>query len=708
MFMRSDLCIILIDRLWALWIVGAVDFNSTNVNSSQTVSTMRTSTSLEVNLPSSYGNGNQHSTGTTLRERGRRGGKDLTINDNESRRNNAAKNRRRASRKNHSAGGSSFPVVFYVPLMVAVLLGFGGSVTFLRYYRRKAKYAAKNTMQKKNKVSMPQNQEYDNAYQTDLHALAAEADNEAEGAEQSTLALQKKFERDLRRLEEFGVKEAAKHQYGVLNHWLKNLHKDIHDNKAQEDQARWVRPYLLLEGNDGNDDDGVADGENEQEPDQQRVENVERYRRAKEIRNRIRKRNQYGQGQDEDHFFHVKREYEEPMAWEHEWNQMDASIKLRGPAVDYTDPKLYVYPPLRTEPPPDLPGIDYPLLKPLGELFENWPQDEDFDFTAKEGETGPRMIHEQLMHFNFSIPEQMEAAVKFRDAHLPFKVTNVPDLIAANAKWTDEYLSLHFDGLPPKPQRKVRGHAQESPTNYFAFFNPAKWDVVTMGVPPSRNSDWTFERWTRHSRYADAVRLPPNQPHFYWQAGVDRGERHEDKSIWSAVSTDLPSLSSPDENFFVFHPEAQKGIQCRFGERGVTAATHYDGGQNMVGMITGAKRYILSPPNQCSKLGIFTTRKSSIYRHSLLNLDHVRYLSPSSNHSIVGMSSEERAALQRAATAKSVETVLKSGEVLFIPSFWFHYITSLQKSAQCNVRSGVDEEATKQFGNLKSVEKCTD
>ena len=86
---------------------GAVDFNSTNVNSSQTVSTMRTSTSLEVNLPSSYGNGNQHSTGTTLRERGRRGGKDLTINDNESRRNNAAKNRRRASRKNHSAGGSS-------------------------------------------------------------------------------------------------------------------------------------------------------------------------------------------------------------------------------------------------------------------------------------------------------------------------------------------------------------------------------------------------------------------------------------------------------------------------------------------------------------------------------------------------------------------------------------------------------------------------
>ena len=61
------------------------------------------------------------------------------------------------------------------------------------------------------------------------------------------------------------------------------------------------------------------------------------------------------------------------------------------------------------------------------------------------------------------------------------------------------------------------------------------------------------------------------------------------------------------------------GIQCRFGERGVTTANHYDGGQNSVAMISGAKRYILSPPNQCSRLGIVTTRGTALYRHSLLN-----------------------------------------------------------------------------------------
>jgi hypothetical protein len=51
------------------------------------------------------------------------------------------------------------------------------------------------------------------------------------------------------------------------------------------------------------------------------------------------------------------------------------------------------------------------------------------------------------------------------------------------------------------------------------------------------------------------------------------------------------------ETFFAFEPESQKGIQCRFGEQGVMAATHYDTGRNIVAMVTGAKRYILSPPN---------------------------------------------------------------------------------------------------------------
>lgn len=230
-------------------------------------------------------------------------------------------------------------------------------------------------------------------------------------------------------------------------------------------------------------------------------------------------------------------------------------------------------------------------------------------------------------------------------------------------------------------------------------------------MPPTRNNDWDFATWSQHANYADAVRLKSDQPHFYWQSGVDREERTKDKSQWTFISRDLPSFSSPKETFFVFNPEEQKGIQCRFGERGVVAATHYDSGRNCVGMITGAKRYILSPPRECSKLGIFTARKSSIYRHSLMNFAHIAHLQQQDGGSSKvadGMSEEERHWLERAGQAQSLETVLKAGEVLYIPSHWFHYIISLQKSAQCNVRSGIDFEGHPVFGNRDTVEQCRD
>jgi Cupin-like domain len=146
-------------------------------------------------------------------------------------------------------------------------------------------------------------------------------------------------------------------------------------------------------------------------------------------------------------------------------------------------------------------------------------------------------------------------------------------------------------------------------------------------------------------------------------------------------------MSSPTETFFVWHPDEQKGIQCRcvflvssnshhshslgiaaqqflvvkrrFGERGVVAATHYDSGRNMVAMIKGAKRYILSPPRACSKLGLFTSRNSPIYRHSLLNFAHIPFAKDYHNL----MSNEERAWLGRASTAEAIDTVVKAGEV---------------------------------------------
>ena len=37
---------------------------------------------------------------------------------------------------------------------------------------------------------------------------------------------------------------------------------------------------------------------------------------------------------------------------------------------------------------------------------------------------------------------------------------------------------------------------------------------------------------------------------------------------------------------------------------------------------------------------------------------------------------------------ETVKVLLEAGDVLYLPSYWFHYIISTGTSAQCNTRSG--------------------
>jgi len=264
----------------------------------------------------------------------------------------------------------------------------------------------------------------------------------------------------------------------------------------------------------------------------------------------------------------------------------------------------------------------------------------------------------------------------------------------------------------------------------FGFFVREAWKRKLAGPYPVSQNDLTFRRFYTHASYADGVGLKPDRKHFYWQAGVPPEERYKPSSEWSFISLDLPSFSrsvisyslftlprywnpllythcyfvisnSPEPTFFGFSPKDQKGIQCRFGERGVVAATHYDAGRNMIGMMTGAKRYILAPPNQCSKLGILTDPKLGGYRHSYINFGHIALLQDPS------MPFYEREWLNAAKDSLAIDTVLKEGEVLYVPSHWFHYIISLQRSAQCNTRSGREVKGNPYFGGMANVETCT-
>mmetsp|Transcript_11789 Transcript_11789/g.32669 ORF Transcript_11789/g.32669 Transcript_11789/m.32669 type:complete len:711 (+) Transcript_11789:258-2390(+) len=484
--------------------------------------------------------------------------------------------------------------------------------------------------------------------------------------------------------------------YPILKEWAKRLDNSMKLNRAGG--MRWIRHYLLPPMEKGQERELVAtpDHAHEQEP--------PGFFKVKRISKGLFRGSNNQGGQDEvweweKEWKNVQREHQHKNTDGDNSEEPAAKIEI-PPPVDYTDPNKYEYPPIMPEPPK---RGGYPEVKTLGQLLQNWPQNQD-NLADK--------IHEALMHFNYSDPEERAMAVRFREARLPFKVYDIPDIDAVTQKWTDDYVHRQFDTTDNLEGLQADGLCQESPDHFFAFFVPQLWQTGTFGLPPVRNNDWTYHSWSEHAKYADATSLESDRPHYYWQAGVTKSERFADPEKQSFISRDLKNtLGAEEDNFFVFNIDEQKGIQCRFGERGVTAATHFDAGQNMIAMLTGAKRYILSPPHACPKLGVFNTRESPIFRHSLLNFAHLEYLNGNSTvHDIYGeeMSQRERDWLAEAAEAPALETVLKAGEVMFLPSFWFHYIVSVQKSAQCNVRSGVDRIGTKEFGGAQDINRCGD
>jgi hypothetical protein len=95
----------------------------------------------------------------------------------------------------------------------------------------------------------------------------------------------------------------------------------------------------------------------------------------------------------------------------------------------------------------------------------------------------------------------------------------------------------------------------------------------------------------------------------------------------------------------------------------------YGGEPTFVAVITGAVRYILSPPAAApSSLCVYSSLEAALYRHSALDLAHLAFMTGADQASN-GMSTEERECLKAVEAADAVETVVKAGEVLYIPRY---------------------------------------
>jgi hypothetical protein len=168
-----------------------------------------------------------------------------------------------------------------------------------------------------------------------------------------------------------------------------------------------------------------------------------------------------------------------------------------------------------------------------------------------------------------------------------------------------------------------------------------------------------FSDWLDKAKKAEDNEV--DTPHFYLQLNSVGSKK------W--ILDDITDFQ-PKPNFFIADPKGNRGINCRFGSRGIIAEAHYDGGRNMVTMLRGAKRYILLPPSECKLLYLYPKQH------------------PEGRHAKGDWSKLDLETYPEIAKARATEVVLKAGEVLYIPSYWFHYIISTTVTAQCNSRSG--------------------
>ena len=312
---------------------------------------------------------------------------------------------------------------------------------------------------------------------------------------------------------------------------------------------------------------------------------------------------------------------------------------------------------------PDDPPAGYPYQWNILKILENWPAD---DATPRP------QIYQGLCVFDYL--DDYQKAITYREAELPFLVVNDPAVARTVERWN---VPGYLDAMLG-PTVEHRGEYSEN--NHFMYFvkppqekrrrrrakqTPKDWH------PPTENIRLTYQEWLQHANVSDD-QLGPDMPHWYFRL-IGCGSMGNDGSCDDGSSEylydELPYFQ-PKESLYIVDPSETQGIHCRFGMKGVVAENHFDSTRNAIVLLGGQRRYVLSHPNQCANLALYPNGH------------------PSARHSKVNWADPDLDKFPEFAHATANEVILRPGQVLYLPTNWFHFIVSLDLNFQCNTRSG--------------------
>ena len=344
------------------------------------------------------------------------------------------------------------------------------------------------------------------------------------------------------------------------------------------------------------------------------------------------------------------------------------------------------------EPPPNYPR----QWKLVNEVLDNWPTDQT--------ELPTRGIHQGLCQFDYT--KEYDKALHYRELELPFVVVNDPQVARTAERWNEP------DYVNQMVGPNVMHRAEYNTNNHFLYHMPSGPNGGGGGGRNGRrglgggrhgtgehggglrdaqgrkaelqNKDaipealrMTYSDWLQKANVT-ADHASPTMEHWYYRligCGYMGADGSCDKGSTEALYDELPFFQPTHDNpLYLGDPDEQKGIHCRFGMKGVIAENHFDASRNAIALFYGHRRYILSHPDQCGNL-------------ALLPKQH-----PSARHSAVDYTHPDLDRYPEFAQAMGNEVVMQPGQVLYLPTNWFHYIVSLDLNYQCNTRSGATHQ----------------
>ena len=261
---------------------------------------------------------------------------------------------------------------------------------------------------------------------------------------------------------------------------------------------------------------------------------------------------------------------------------------------------------------PETPPTGYPKEWNALSVLDHWPID-DTDMPSD-------YLYQGLCVFDWNVTSDRLKVDTYRRAEQPFVLRNHEQVLQTAERWsTPGYLQ---DLLGDTPQRNEYSHS-----NHFMFWRltPQRQQKQqkqqqassTTWKPPTEMVELSFQDWYQKAqqlqqkpgRQQQQEEDQTQQDHWYF-----RLNGAQTQNLNTFLYEELPFFKvkqqqqqqQQESSLFMVDPLGERGINCRFGMKGVFAEAHFDPTRNWIVLLSGQRRYLLAHPRECRNLQVRT------------------------------------------------------------------------------------------------------